>query len=242
MSSPFLGLTCVEVNKAKTGYCQGSHRIPGHESPAYHLETPVVAPAPGFHHWKNASPRGEAPCPRSCPDGRVNLLKKKCSMSRKGSSTALSLRPLETCPLHHLLAATEPEAPRGQDGDHASLYPGTKHKNCPHSEWMRARVCVCVCVCECVCVCVFARTCARVLMRISYRPEMGRSWKSGSKGGRLRSSSLAVNRGSKKPLGEKVSMAAPKWTKGVLPAVRGSGRRLGNWSPPSQTLTLHWKV
>ena len=111
----------------------------------------------GFHHWRNASPRGEAPCPRSCPDGRVNLLKKKCSMSRKGSSTALSLRPLETCPLHHLLAATEPEAPRGQDGDHASLYPGTKHKNCPHSEWMRARVCVCVCVCECVCVCVCSR-------------------------------------------------------------------------------------
>ena len=87
----------------------------------------------------------------------------------------------------------------------------------------------------CVCVCVFVCACARVLMRISYRPEMGRSWKSGSKGGRLRSSSLAVNRGSRKPLGEKVSMAAPKWTKGVLPAVRGSGRRLGNWSPPSQT-------
>ena len=83
-------------------------------------------------------------------------------MSQKGASTALSLPPLETCPLHHLLAATEPEAPRGQDGDHASLYPGTKHKNCPHSEWMRVRECthVRVCVCVCVCVCVRARACS----------------------------------------------------------------------------------
>ena len=96
---------------------------------------------------------------------------------------------------------------------------------------LSARMCLCVCVCVCVCVC--AR--ARMLMRISCRPEMGRGGKSGSKGGRLCSSSLAVNRGSRKPLGEKVSMAAPKWTKGVLLAVRGSGRRLGNWSPPSQT-------
>ena len=88
-------------------------------------------------------------------------------------------------------------------------------------------ICVYVCVCVCVCLCV--------LMSISCRPEMGRGEKSGSKGGRLRFYSLAVNRGSRKSLGEKVSMAAPKWTKGALLAVRGSGRRLGNWSPPSQT-------
>lgn len=62
MSPPFLGLTCIEVYKAKTGCCRGSHRIPGHEPPACpHLKAPLMAPAPGFHHWRNGSPKGEAP-------------------------------------------------------------------------------------------------------------------------------------------------------------------------------------